>query len=87
MEKVPGIQLSEVWTQMKLVDKMNLRLDLARLQTTWLSVKFARYGGLYYSRDLQNISAENSVYRNESGAIIPIPHLQLVLLRVVIGST
>ncbi|QSS60396.1 hypothetical protein I7I51_05194 [Histoplasma capsulatum] len=37
---MPGVQFSQVWNNMQLVDKMKLRLDVARFQPTWLSVRF-----------------------------------------------
>lgn len=67
MEKMPGVQLSQVWDNMKLVDKMNLRLDVARYQSTWLSVTFSRFGGLYYAKDLENAQREKYLYRDNKG--------------------
>lgn len=67
MEKVPGVQLRQVWDSMELVDKMNLRLDMARHQSAWLSVSFSQFGGLYYARDLANVPRENHLYKNNKG--------------------
>ncbi|KKZ63018.1 hypothetical protein EMCG_02636 [[Emmonsia] crescens] len=67
MEKVPGVQLRQVWDNMKLVDKMNLRLDMARHQSAWLSVSFSQFGGLYYTQDLAHVPRENHLYRNTKG--------------------
>jgi hypothetical protein len=54
MEKAAGGQLSHLWSKMELVEKIRLRLDLSRLQSSWLSLRFTEYGALYYSRDLEN---------------------------------
>lgn len=62
MEKMPGIQLRQVWDNMKLVDKMNVRLDIARHQSAWLSVSFSQFGGLYYAQDLANVPRDHHLY-------------------------
>ncbi|KAF2423572.1 phosphotransferase enzyme family protein [Tothia fuscella] len=66
MEKVAGVQLGQLWSKMELVDKMRLRLDLSRLQSLWLSLKFNGYGALYYSRDLEN-PHRSVLYTQSSG--------------------
>ncbi|EZF24664.1 hypothetical protein H112_02770 [Trichophyton rubrum D6] len=69
MEKIPGIQLRQVWSHMKLVEKMNLCLDLARYQSAWLSVTFSRFGGLYYTQDAQDLNPgqKTHLYIDEKG--------------------
>ncbi|KAK2875088.1 hypothetical protein FQN49_001784 [Arthroderma sp. PD_2] len=67
MEKMPGVQLRQVWNNMKLVDKMNLRLDVARHQSAWLSVTFSSFGGIYYARDLPNSQREGHLYTDDKG--------------------
>jgi hypothetical protein len=67
MEKMAGVQLSEVWKNMKLVDKMQLRLNLARYQEVWLSASFRQFGGLYYRQDLESGPSEDYLYTNQKG--------------------
>lgn len=67
MEKMAGVQLSEVWKNMKLVDKMQLRLNLALYQEAWLSISFRQFGGLYYKEDLENATSEGYLYTNRKG--------------------
>ena len=68
MEKMPGVQLRQVWDNMKLVDKMNLRLDVALHQAAWLSVSFSQFGGLYYAQDMANVPrGNNHLYSDNKG--------------------
>lgn len=69
MEKMPGIQLRQVWSHMKLVEKMNLCLDLARYQSAWLSVTFSQFGGLYYTQDVRDLNPgqKTHLYIDEKG--------------------
>ncbi|GBF65387.1 altered inheritance of mitochondria protein 9 [Trichophyton mentagrophytes] len=70
MERMPGVQLRQVWSSMKLVEKMNLCLDIARYQSAWLSVTFSQFGGLYYTQDVQNCFSQQKthLYVDENGA-------------------
>lgn len=67
MEKMCGVQLSEVWKSMKLVDKMQLRLNLAFYQEMWLSIPFCQFGALYYKQDLEDEPSEECLYTNQKG--------------------
>ena len=69
MEKATGVQLSQVWSKIKLIDKIKLRLNLSNLQSSWLSLKFTEYGALYYSRDLKNPQG-NVLYTTSNGASV-----------------
>ena len=67
MEKMPGTQLYHVWNSMKLVEKMQLRLNLAQLQKAWLSASFSQFGGLYYAKDLGCKPSKFYLYTDEQG--------------------
>ncbi|WEW61144.1 hypothetical protein PRK78_006634 [Emydomyces testavorans] len=54
MDKVEGLPLSQVWTTMKLTQKLQVLLAMTRLQKQWLSVSFSHYGSLYYTGDVQS---------------------------------
>jgi hypothetical protein len=66
MQKMPGVQLGQLWSSMKLADKMKLCLSLARYQEAWLSVSFHAFGALYYSQASCPMASEY-LYTNEKG--------------------
>jgi hypothetical protein len=53
MDKVEGVPLSQVWSTMKLPQKLQVLLAMTRLQKQWRSVSFSHYGSLYYTGDVQ----------------------------------
>lgn len=53
MDKIKGVPLSQVWSTMKLPQKLQVLLAMTRLQKQWLSVTFSHYGSLYYTEDVQ----------------------------------
>ncbi|KAJ5477435.1 phosphotransferase enzyme family protein [Penicillium diatomitis] len=53
MDKAEGVPLSQVWSTMKLPQKLQVLLAVTRLQKQWLSVSFSHYGSLYYTGDAQ----------------------------------
>jgi hypothetical protein len=61
MEKVPGVQLEEVWGQLDLDIKWKLIQRLAKYQEMWTAVSFQQYGSLYCKHDLT--PAKSLVYR------------------------
>ncbi|EFR05490.1 hypothetical protein MGYG_08505 [Nannizzia gypsea CBS 118893] len=65
----PALKLRQVWGSMELVEKMNLCLDVVRYQSAWLSVAFSQFGGLYYTRDIQNFNSQQKghLYIDENG--------------------
>ncbi|KAG8209780.1 APH domain-containing protein [Trichophyton interdigitale] len=89
MERMPGVQLRQVWSSMKLVEKMNLCLDIARYQSAWLSVTFSQFGGLYYTQDVQIVSRSKKLIFTLT-RMVPkyrTAVLQLALLQAENGST
>ncbi|KAJ5143876.1 uncharacterized protein N7515_002663 [Penicillium bovifimosum] len=67
MDKVEGVPLSQVWGTMKLTQKLQVLLAMARLQKRWLSVSFSHYGSLYYKGDVQ--PPEGSHYIKDGKAV------------------
>jgi hypothetical protein len=67
MEKMPGVQLSQVWKSMKIGDRMQLRLNLAIHQEAWLSISFREFGALFYAQDLPAGASEKYLYTNKDG--------------------
>ncbi|CAP91172.1 Pc13g01030 [Penicillium rubens Wisconsin 54-1255] len=53
MDKIKGVPLSQVWSTMKLPQKLQVLLAMTRLQKQWLSVTFSHYGSLYYTEDVR----------------------------------
>ncbi|KAL2817336.1 phosphotransferase enzyme family protein [Aspergillus granulosus] len=53
MEKTEGVPLSQVWSTIKLPQKLQVLLAITRLQKQWLTVSFSHYGSLYYTKDVQ----------------------------------
>lgn len=56
MEKVPGIQLSQVWDQMEGLKKVKLVEQLAQFDKRLSTNSFHQYGGLYYNADRNDLN-------------------------------
>ncbi|KAL5332899.1 kinase-like domain-containing protein [Aspergillus crustosus] len=52
MEKVSGVQLEHVWSELPIEDKFEVVKTISRYQKAWMSVSFPAYGSLYYADDL-----------------------------------
>lgn len=61
MDKVEGIPLSQVWSTMKLPQKLQVLLAMTRLHKQWLSVSFSHYGSLYYAGDVQPLAGNHYI--------------------------
>lgn len=66
MEKVQGVPLSQVWSTMKLPQKLQVLLAMTRLQKHWLSVSFSHYGSLYYVGDAQSAAGNRYIKDDEA---------------------
>ncbi|CEL11471.1 Putative Phosphotransferase enzyme family protein [Aspergillus calidoustus] len=53
MEKMEGVPLSQVWSTLNPIQKLQVLLAMTRLQQQWRSVSFSHYGSLYYREDMQ----------------------------------
>lgn len=51
MEKVPGVQLSQVWDKMEGLKKAKLVEQLAQFDKRLCTNSFHKYGSLYYNAD------------------------------------
>src|SRR5690242_8470854 len=65
VEKVPGVQLGQLWDQLDMGIRWKILQTLAKYQTLWTAISFEQFGSLYYKRDL--MSARSLVYRNVEG--------------------
>ncbi|ETI22240.1 hypothetical protein G647_06313 [Cladophialophora carrionii CBS 160.54] len=60
MEKMPGVQLLQVWDQMALTDKLQVITQLFRFQKMWLSARFEKIGSIYYMADVEASAPDES---------------------------
>ncbi|OCT51802.1 hypothetical protein CLCR_08390 [Cladophialophora carrionii] len=60
MEKMPGVQLLQVWDQMALTDKLQVITQLFKFQRMWLSARFGKIGSLYYADDVEASAPDES---------------------------
>ncbi|RMZ84416.1 hypothetical protein DV738_g463, partial [Chaetothyriales sp. CBS 135597] len=67
MEKMPGVQLLQVWDQLKLTEKLDVVTQLFKFQKMWLSVRFVRIGSLYYANDVETSAAKDHLFTDSNG--------------------
>ena len=70
MEEVPGIELEHVWPQMNVKDRFAVVKAVAGYQKSWTSVSFAKYGSLYFSKDLNDGLDDQPLYVDAKGDYI-----------------
>ncbi|KAJ8067351.1 hypothetical protein OCU04_004704 [Sclerotinia nivalis] len=70
MEKVPGIELERVWPSMGIKDRFTLVKAIAGFQKVWASVSFKKFGGLYYTKDLEERTGNELLYTDANGVDI-----------------
>jgi hypothetical protein len=67
MEKVPGIELEQVWPNMDIKARLALTKRIASFQKAWTSVSFKKFGGLYYAKDLDGLTGNDPLYVDANG--------------------
>ncbi|KAL9098523.1 MAG: hypothetical protein Q9163_005834 [Psora crenata] len=72
MEKLPGIQLSVVWADMGIEDRLAIAKAIAGYQKAWMSVSFNQFGSLYYLEDLDG-STQSLSYTNHDYVTVTDP--------------
>lgn len=72
MEKLPGIQLSILWADMGIEDRLTIAKAIARYQKAWMSVSFNQFGSLYYPEDLDG-STQSLSYTNHHDITVTDP--------------
>ncbi|EFR04039.1 phosphotransferase enzyme family protein [Nannizzia gypsea CBS 118893] len=55
MEKLDGIPLGKVWPTLDPADQMKIFLQVFDYQRVWTATKFASFGSLYYTNDLDEL--------------------------------
>ncbi|OAL72472.1 hypothetical protein A7D00_3474 [Trichophyton violaceum] len=64
MEKIPGVQLSEIWWNLQLKQKLKVFAQIARYMRRWTSVNFSQIGSLYYTQNISMMSNEPLHFEN-----------------------
>lgn len=67
MEKMPGVQLLQVWDQLELTEKLQVVAQLFKFQKIWLSARFAKIGSLYYADDVETGAAKGHLFTDSNG--------------------
>ncbi|DAA78638.1 TPA_exp: Uncharacterized protein A8136_2423 [Trichophyton benhamiae CBS 112371] len=71
MEKIPGVQLSEIWWNLKLKQKLKVFAQIARYMRRWTSVNFSQIGSLYYTENIPTASNEPLYFENGHATFNP----------------
>ena len=61
MEFVEGIQLSNIWFDLKEEDIISITRQFAELESKMMSVAFPAGGSLYYTRDLEKVDGKPGI--------------------------
>lgn len=65
MEKLPGVQLDQVWGKLGIEARFKVVKRIAKYQADWANMSFSQFASLYYKQDLP--SADSLVYTNKDG--------------------
>ena len=76
MEKMPGVRLDEVWPGMDVEARFKLSQSMVKYEAAWMSVKFEKFGSLYYAEDLDG-HTQSLRYTNCSGITITDPRFAI----------
>ncbi|KAI6142613.1 kinase-like domain-containing protein [Pisolithus tinctorius] len=61
MEYVEGTDLSQIWFDLKKDEIISLMGQLAKVESTMMSISFPAGGSIYYARDLKNLSGNEGI--------------------------
>ena len=85
MEYIEGIDLSFLWPNLA-KDQIILLMDqLAKLESTMMSIPFPAGGSIYYARDLKQLSGNEGIPLENSGRIPPDERDEDILLKEIGG--
>jgi hypothetical protein len=65
MEKAPSVSLETVWPGMKMKERSTLVRNIFKLNSSWSSVSFRKFGSLCYTNDIE--SDRECLYTDASG--------------------
>jgi hypothetical protein len=67
MEKQPGLVLNNVWDDMDGSQKAEILKQVIEIEKKFTSIKFTKFGSLYYKRDLPQSSSTTPLYIDGNG--------------------
>ena len=65
MEYVQGTDLSQIWFDLKEDEIISLMDQLAKIESTMMSISFPAGGSIYYTRDLKELSGNEGIPLDE----------------------
>jgi serine/threonine protein kinase len=65
MEYVQGTDLSQIWFELKEDEIISLMDQLAKIESTMMSISFPAGGSIYYARDLKELSGNEGIPLDE----------------------
>ncbi|KAI5997282.1 kinase-like domain-containing protein [Pisolithus orientalis] len=71
MEYVEGTDLSQIWFDLKKDEIISLMGQLAKVESTMMSISFPAGGSIYYARDLKNLSRNEGIPLEEDEGTSP----------------
>ncbi|TFY73597.1 hypothetical protein EWM64_g10415 [Hericium alpestre] len=72
MEYVEGTDLSQIWFDLKADEIKSLMSQLAKVESTMMSISFPAGGSIYYARDLKELSGNEGIPLEEENEGIPL---------------
>lgn len=72
MEYVEGTDLSQIWFDLEKDQIISLMGQLAKVESTIISISFPAGGSIYYARDLKNLSGNEGTPLEEENEGMPL---------------
>jgi aminoglycoside phosphotransferase (APT) family kinase protein len=72
MEYAEGVDLSQIWFDLKEDEIISLKDQLAKVESTMMSISFPAGGSIYYARDLKELSGNEGIPLEEDNEGIPL---------------
>jgi hypothetical protein len=72
MEYAEGVDLSQIWFDLKEAEIISLMDQLAKVKSTMMSTSFPAGGSIYYTRDLKGLSGDDGIPLEEDNEGIPL---------------
>lgn len=72
MEYVKGTDLSQIWFELNEDEIISLMDQLAKVESTMMSISFPAGGSIYYARDLEELSGNEGIPLDEQVESLPL---------------
>jgi aminoglycoside phosphotransferase (APT) family kinase protein len=72
MQYVEGADLSQIWFELKEDEIISLMDQLAKVESTMMSISFPAGGSIYYARDLKELSGNEGIPLKEANESISL---------------